>query len=270
MAIPEWVALERYRQDMAHLTNMARNDLAGFLYQVRDLPVAEVRELLIQVMPDIVAPYLSASGALSANWYEQLRAAVGARGSFYPQTFSWGVQQSQANAVARWAVGPLAEGDTTLVLSRLAGSVQRMIFDAARGVVEGNAIRDPVRVGFQRIARPGCCAFCGMLASRGAVYRSSESAGGVVGRGSDRTGFGTAGNRLSGGIGGGAKARGQMNLGDRYHDDCNCVVMPVFVGTELAEIARIEKEKYLEMYQQSGGRGTSDVLANWRKEHGTH
>ncbi|MEQ6899003.1 hypothetical protein [Microbacterium sp. KR10-403] len=269
----ERALIEQYRQDLFHLTNMARKDLADFLYQVKGLPVAQVRDLLIQVMPDLVNPYLSASGELSATWYEDLRSAVGARGQFYAQTDTRWVQQSQANAVSRWAVGALTQDiddPNALLLSKLGGAVQRMVLDSARGVVEGNVVRDPVRVGYQRMPRPGCCAFCGMLASRGAVYRSSESAGGVVGRGSTRTGFSASGKRLAGGIGQGIKARGQMNLGDRYHDDCHCIVMPVFFGTPLAEIANIEQKKYLGMYSDVAGGTTKEILASWRLEHGTN
>lgn len=278
MAIDERFLADRHRRDLMHLTALARNDLAEFLYQIRMLSVAEVRNILIQVIPNMVDPYINASGELAATWYEDLRRVVGARGTYYAQGVSSGVQTGRANAVARWAVGPLAGdvADEDLMLSRLGGAVQRMIYDASRGVVEGNAVRDPVRVGYQRMARADCCAFCGMLASRGAVYRSAESAGGVTGRGSTRTGFDSSGKRLSGGIGGGVKARGLQSLGDKYHDDCHCVVMPVFFGTELAEIAKLDQKKWDEKYRQSmelNDNGAVDVkatLSTWRKENDTH
>lgn len=261
--------IERYRQDLFHLTNLARRDLQSFLYEVRDLPIAEVRDLLIQVMPELVDPYLSASGELAATWYESLRADVASQ-PFYATSTTSSVQTSQANAIARWGVAPLVDGDATAMLTRIGGAVQRIIFDGARGVVEGNVVRDPVRVGYQRMARPGCCAFCGMLASRGAVYRSAETAGSVVGRGATRTGFDAAGNRLAGGIGQGVRARGAMSLGDNYHDHCYCVVMPVFVGSEMAELASADRDRWLEMYQQASGSTQGEVLSNWRAEHGTH
>ncbi|RLP74359.1 hypothetical protein D9V32_13505 [Mycetocola tolaasinivorans] len=273
MAVPDWVKLEQHRQDLWHLSNRARRDLRGFLYQVRDLPVAEVRDLLTEVIPDLAGPYLTSSGDLAATWYEDLRQAVSARGTFHVQGQTVGVQRSQSNAVARWAVAPLIDGDTDGVLSRLGGAVQRMIFDSARGVIEGNTRRDPVRVGFQRMARPGCCAFCGMLASRGAVYRTEGSAGGVVGRGSTRTGIDASGRRLAGGVGGGIKARGSAELDHKYHDDCRCIVMPVFVGTELASIAAAEAEQFDQAYQDSrevrrdGAVDVKATLAQWRKDH---
>jgi len=267
--------IEQHRQDLFHLTNRVRQDLSGFLYQIRDLPVADVRMLLSQVIPDLVGPYMTAAGELSASWYEDLRAVVAARGSFHAQASTRWVGEAQATAISRWAVAPLADADDVAgTLARLAGAAQRMLFDAARGVVEGNVARDPVVVGYQRMPRPGCCAFCGMLAARGAVYRSSESAGGVVGRGSTRTGYDDAGTRLTGGIGGGVKARGVMNLGDRFHDDCYCVVMPVYFGTEMAELASAETAQYEAMYAAAAsaaeGTSTKAILAGWRVAHRTH
>lgn len=291
---------ERHRIDLFHLATRARTDLSGFLYQIKDLPVAEVRNLLTAVMPDLVQPYLSAADELAATWYEDLRAAVGARGKFYPRSFTPSVKNLQANAIARWAVGPLAppepatptkfvygepvelhqtavEPDPEAVLTRLAGAVQRMIYDASRGLIEGNALRDPARTGYQRVARTDCCAFCGMLASRGAVYRDEGAAGRVVGRGKDvSSSFNADGSRKRGGLAGGVKARGGAQLGNSYHDHCHCVVMPVFAGTELAEIARIERDRFQNLYDQAkvyGPDGMVDLegtLAAWRRENDTH
>ncbi len=292
-------AAERHRIDLFHLSTRARTDLSGFLYQIKDLPVAEVRNLLTTVMPELVQPYLSAADELAATWYEDLRRAVGARGTFYPQSFTPSVQNLQANAVARWAVDPLVPQETTsaqqdayggqtlvptltepdpdAVIRRLAGAVQRMIYDASRGLVEGNAVRDPARTGYQRVARTGCCAFCGMLASRGAVYRTETAGGRVVGRGKDvSASFNADGSRKRGGLAGGVKARGEQVLGNTYHDHCHCVVMPVFVGTELAEVARIERDRFQQLYDEAkvyGPDGTVDLdatLAAWRQTNHTH
>lgn len=272
--------IERQRQDLFHLTNLARNDLRLFLWQVKDLPVAEVRDLLIQVMPEVVEPVMQASGDLAATWYEDLRREVGARGSFYASSPAASVERARMDAVARWAVDPLvptaaSAGDPDAVLRRLAGATQRMIFDAARGVVEGNAMRDPVKVGYQRMARPGCCAFCGMLASRGAVYSSASSGGRVVGRGKDVAQNFNAdgsqrvfGNRMAGGV----KARGTREMKSDYHDDCQCVVMPVFVGTELEQIAQADQSKFEELYikaSKAGGGDTKSLLAAWREQNGS-
>lgn len=63
------------------------------------------------------------------------------------------------------------------------------------------------------------CGFCAMLASRGPVYTSRESALQVVGqRRSARQIF----NQRP------ARTRGTRSLGEKFHDGCDCLIVPVF------------------------------------------
>ena len=84
---------------------------------------------------------------------------------------------------------------------------------------------------YQRVPRVNCCAFCGMLATRGAVYTSAGSAGSVVGAGVPVTPDGE--KRKRGGQGKGIKPRGSRRLGEDYHDNCYCTVTAVKDGEPL-------------------------------------
>lgn len=305
-----------HRSQLLQLRGLATADVARLLAEVIREPVADVRNALIEVLPDLLAPYRTASGELAAVLYEDLRADASVRGTFYAESAAPELDVQRVRSTAGWAVDPLvpvastidaldergypvlsrvmSEPNEAAVLSRLAGSVSRMVMEPSRETMQLNGARESVR--FQRMARPGACAFCGMLASRPPwmAYRSSESAGGVVGRGSEHTGFDAADNRLSGGIGGGIVARGKADLGDSYHDDCRCVVMPLHPGSEMSELARLDREsweqKYVEALPKDRAAGMSiaemdaaikrgenpieardiqAVLANWRKVHGT-
>jgi len=89
----------------------------------------------------------------------------------------------------------------------LAGSAQRLTLGGDRGSVM-NTIRSTDQiVGYRRVTNASPCAFCAMLASRGAVYKS-RSATTTVGR---------AGN-----------ARGTRQIGESYHDHCNCTSEPLY------------------------------------------
>lgn len=237
--------VERYRADVQDLTALAARDVSVLLSELRGSPVGEVREVLTAVLPDLVGPYLGASGELAATWYEDLRAAAAVSGTFYAEVAGAGIPDAQAQGLARWAVAPLVADEDAIpdVMSRLSGAVQRAVFDAGRDTVRANTRRDPVRVGWQRMARPGSCAFCGLLASRGAVYESQQSAS-------------------------------SSSSGHRYHDRCHCVATPIFEGTEMAELAAADQAQFQAMYEQarreaSSGR-TSDVLSAWRAVHGSH
>ena len=230
--------VREHRSQLVQLRSLADRDLYALLAAVEGLPVAEVRNVLIEALPGIVAPYTTASGELAAVMFEDLRAEASRRGVFYAQVPDVMPPPARVESLARWAVVPLAtEGLDSTLQSRLAGAVAKMVFDSSRDTILNNSERESV--GYQRMPRPGCCAFCGMLASRGAAYSSKASA--------------SAG-----------------------HDDCRCVVMPVYPGTQMASLARVESDKYETMYRQSltdeDGRavgGTKGVLAEWRKYHGT-
>ena len=268
--------VQEHRQQLMQLRALADKDLRALLALIGDGDVARVRNALIEALPDVVAPYLTASGELAAVMFEDLRAEAGRRGTFYAETVPATLPASKVDATARWAVAPLADESLgSSVLTRLSGSVGRSIMDASRDTMALNGTREDVR--FQRMPRPGCCAFCGMLASRPLymAYRSEASASAVVGRGSTRTGFDENGKRLSGAAGKGVHARGKREIGAATHDDCHCVVVPL-LGAEMTKLARLEREKYQEMYSQSL-RGehnerldtTKQILSERRKYHGT-
>src|SRR5690625_3661040 len=219
---------------------MADRDLVALLAAVEGLPVAEVRNVLIGALPDLVGPYVTASGELAAVMFEDLRAEAGRRGVFYASVPDVMPAPARIEGTARWAVGSLADESLgSTVQSRMSGSLARMIMDASRDTMQANGARERVR--FQRMARTQACAFCGMLASRPPwmAYTSEAKA-----------------NAAS-------------------HDDCRCVVTPLYPGSEMAALARVEREKWERKYRESvvttehGVVSFKGTLANWRKEHGT-
>lgn len=255
------VDVTAYGRSVDDLTTLALRDTQGLLLSLGDTDPVAVRNALIRALPEVVGPYLTASGDLAATWYEDLRAAA-VGGQFYAAS-SAVVDDARVESLVRWGVKPLFGSSGSTVLSLLGGGVQRMVANAGRDTIIDNVMGDRVRVGYARIPRVGCCAFCSMLASRGAAYNSAESAGGVGGRGVDASV--TAGKR--GGQGKGVKARGSRSLGSKdYHDFCRCRVVPVFVGDTFHKEV---EEKHLALYPGTGGGSTKEVLAQMREENGT-
>jgi hypothetical protein len=60
--------------------------------------------------------------------------------------------------------------------STMAGAGYRQAINGGRDTISDTVRADPRAAGWQRVASPLCCAFCAMLASRGPVYQSEESA----------------------------------------------------------------------------------------------
>lgn len=93
-------------------------------------------------------------------------------------------------------------------------TLERHVVQAGRDAVLDAASEDPQAVGFARVPSGAeTCAFCLMLASRGAVYKSEQT------------------------------ARFKDGTRDPYHNNCDCVIVPVFVrnrwdGRERADEAK--------------------------------
>jgi hypothetical protein len=60
--------------------------------------------------------------------------------------------------------------------AQIESSAQKMIADAASNEQMAAVEADPQAIGWARVTRPGACAFCLMLATRGPVYGSKTSA----------------------------------------------------------------------------------------------
>ena len=258
--------IDAFRGGVNDLSTLAFREVNNLLSFLGDADPVTIRNSLVQMLPEVIRPYITASGNLAATWYEDLRAAA-VGGTFYA-TASGELNKVRLDALVGYGVQPLFGQSTSTVLSLLGGGVQRMIAGASRDTIYDNVMSDRVRVGFTRIPRAGCCAFCGMLASRGAVYRSESSAGGVVGRGVDAS----VTRGKVGGQGKGVKARGGRALGEnKYHDFCHCVAAPVFAGDTFHQETQA---KFNEMYLETGGivNGATNAkatLASWREVHGT-
>lgn len=227
--------VDAYARAVDDISVLAFGDIEALLDSLDDSDPIALREALLDLLPGVVEPYLGTSADLAAIWYEELRNQT-ERARWAAVTAGAEVNGGQIAAMTRRAMAPLFGKSDSTVFALLAGSVQRLIANAGRDTVRANVMRDRIRVGYARIPKAGCCAFCSMLASRGAVYNSAESAGGVTGRGMEIGS--TDGKR--GGQARGVVTRGLQNLGDAFHDNCKCVVAPVFVGDSFAVESRDE------------------------------
>jgi hypothetical protein len=155
------------RTAITALAVLADNDL-GALWRQVSTP-AEAREALEDVLPPLVNTYSLASATISADWYDDLRDMIEARGRFTAIPAEPGEQGS--DVLARWGVGPLfaAEPDWSRARTLVAGGMQLRIANASRYTVAGSSIADPAAEGWMRQGS-GECAFCAMLIGRGAVY----------------------------------------------------------------------------------------------------
>lgn len=257
---------------------------------------AETRWQALQAAyPEVVDPFLAASGSLSAEWYSSLN----------PQA-SFAVEAAQAvskNVLAANVQWALTQTDA---LSALVGSAERQTFNMSRETIVSNVEREGVM--YARHASANACAFCRMLATRGAVYASEAAGQTVVGRGKDlsmmerrqraagsplpwRPRFTNAapavdanavslgGNKRRGArgrflAGGSGQTRGNQGLGKAYHDNCHCIAVPVRSGDfyEPPDYVNQWTQDYVDAQDSTTTKGeygaidTNKVLNNMRQQ----
>lgn len=155
----------------------------------------EARDALLVVMPAIAAQYGDLAAASAAEWYERLRGD--AVGGSYSAVLADGPSDEQVTQATRWAVGGLWGADPSGVQATLGNVLTRFVGQQGKDTVHRNVTADPAKPRWARVPGVGgCCAWCSMLASRGFVYASAETAG----------------------------------KGHAYHDHCSCVPTPLWKG----------------------------------------
>ncbi len=167
--MPSLADIATFQGAIHDLNILAIADLVSLWGHVGDQKPDAVQSALVAAVPAVIAPYIGASGDLAAQWYDDL-----APESSFTATPAALPPVDQLEASVRWAVGPLYGRGEAPVLDLLGGSMQRYVFGGARDTIVTNAHREGVR--WARQASASACAFCRMLASRGAVYGSAAKA----------------------------------------------------------------------------------------------
>lgn len=225
--------VEAFRATQQDVVTLALAELADWWEQLLalltgDVPVAQVEAFTA----DLVAAYGDTAALAAADWYDDLRDQADVRGRFRAR-MAEPAPPEQAAAVARWAIGPLfgAQPDQRQALEHLSGGVQRLVLQPARETIAANVDADPADARWARVpSGRTTCAFCRLLASRGAVYHSEETAGGMA---------------------------------NGYHGACDCVPTPVWPG----EQEPYDVDAFLEEYNAARAKAGGDpnaILAQMR------
>ena len=189
----EW--LDNYNSGLDKIGEDGKEKLLKLLESVDwDRPVAEVRDQLIMVMEATCASSADASARVSADFYNGMRErAIG-------EPMDVVIDSKRAPGATDGAVRAFVQdlvdgkGPDAVVekcISRLGYETRR----AAGECMRENAVRNPKHPRYARVPSGiDTGDFCIMLASRGPVYRSEESAG----------------------------------MLEHFHDNCQCTIVPMW------------------------------------------
>lgn len=173
-------------------------EVAAWLAANPDATVAEAREEAKRIMRGAVQDYDRSAAALAAEWYDAQGRANGARldRAVTAPAFS----DAQVDRVARYKASRLVEGDPSGFAAGCGSFAADSAMRSLNDTILRNVRRDRKKgVRYARVTSGrNTCAFCLMLAGRGAVYWTRESAGAL----------------------------------NRWHDHCTCKVVPGYSGDQ--------------------------------------
>lgn len=222
--------VDRLTAAQRELVRMAQNELAGFFASVDLSSPARVRDALLEIVPLLTREYGELAAVVAAEWYESVHP-----GAFLAQTASDTFPTAGVVENVRYHAGALFTDDPYAALTGLQGALQRFVFYSGRNTVARNVSLDPSRPRFARVTSgQKTCAWCTLLASRGFVYLSKDTAG----------------------------------INDHYHDDCDCMIVSQWDSAQ-SHIEGYDPDRMYDMYlaarENADGTTDKDIAAEMRR-----
>lgn len=193
-------AIEELTRRLNMLSKTGKAVIRPLLEGIEYTSIADLRNQVIGIMDAVCSASADYSAAFTAEMYDAIRAEA-VDGDDYSALTVSNRDPDETEGAVRAFVGEVDKNNdygrfVNLLLDRL----DREIKVASGECVMENARRDPAKPRFARIPTGlETCPFCIMLASRGFVYVSAETAG----------------------------------ANDHYHPNCDCRVVPGFDGMEV-------------------------------------
>jgi len=247
--------IDAYSALRKRISDAAMEDLDALMLSVLSESPRVQREALMDFLPELGDTYAGATSMVAAQFFDELMELQEVAKPVAADTIML-EDPNRWRSLVDWGADDYVFdvlGDDS-VYSRLAGGVTKTLTEIAADTMIGNAeIQRDDYYSAQRVPKPGCCAFCSMIASRGAVY-TERSASGVVGRGKP-----IGSHRLAKGI----RPRGSRKLGEKFHDYCRCEVV-ILTKDNQAELAAIE-EQHLAAYRDASKNSDEGRSLRWKE-----
>lgn len=170
-----------YNREVAGIGDRAAADVESSVLawcrSHEDATVAEKREAAKLIMEGFVQGYDDVAAEFAAQWYDHRAEQGGARLEQAITTTTY--KPESVDAVARYQAKKLAKGGDAAFAKACGEFAMNDAFRSLNETISANVGRDKEKgVRFARVPTGlETCAFCLMLASRGAVYRTRKTAG---------------------------------------------------------------------------------------------
>ena len=182
--LPVWGLLVPSRSEVDQLVDANRavrelitDDLTAF-WSSLDLAYPDIaRDQLLEYIPVLVAQYGDITAVVAADWYTEVRRQASAPGKFSP-VMAKNIEKQFIEKGVRSAAGALFTDKPETMLDRMIADVGKWAAQTGRNTIVQSAHRDPWKPRVARVPTGAeTCAFCLVLASRGPIYTSLQTAG---------------------------------------------------------------------------------------------
>ena len=170
--------IENYSKALNVVSERARAQLVDALSQIDySADVASIREAVIAIMQPACGASSTMAARIAAEFYDGMRARFGIDDGFEAEVDSQRVPEATEGAVRAFVQDLVDEKPTEQFIGKCVARIDYETRRAANECVAANAKRDPKKPRWARIPTGAeTCQFCIMLASRGFVYHSEETA----------------------------------------------------------------------------------------------
>lgn len=234
---------EQYQAEQRVVASTMGRDIVTLLLALLSLGDPEESwRALKTALKAIVRDRRNQSARLTGPYYQRIRAEAGVGGAIVltppRQLLEERLDEALDGAgiftyrqALRLGATPVEARDRAAVT--LSGTSSRLALEGGRDVIEGTVLADDEALGWARISDGDPCAWCAMLVSRGAIYKSGVSAGDA--------------------------SRG----GEKYHDHDGCQAVPVFDYSSPYQQAA--EDLYEEWQRATAGHSGEAARKAWRK-----
>lgn len=237
---PDRSQIDSLSRAQARSAALAKRELGNVWAEIADWEPARQRDALLELVPAIIDKYADTSSVAAAEWYQRVR------DKWISDDFKARTPvkaNDDISKLIRANAGVLFgdDADPGRMLRFLNAVVDKGVKQGGRDTIRYNAKRDPKKPRYARVPSGAkTCAFCAMLASRGWVYESAETAGAM----------------------------------SEYHSDCDCEIVPSW-DKDSPNVEGYDPEKlyedYEKAYKAAGDNPTmEDVLAAMRSQPGKY
>lgn len=238
--MPTRADIEAFAQSNRDIRSLVLAALQALWRQLNPNDAIATRDALLEVVPLLVAQYGEVAASVAAAFYDSARATSGVSGAF-TATLADPVDVDLVRSDVRWSISPLFRSDNVdpiAALGRLEQRVDERTLQPGRDTIAQSTSRDPAKARWARVPVGKTCAFCLTLASRGAVYRSAESAG----------------------------------SGRKFHGQCDCTPTPFWRGDAYPEGYNPDAllQQYMDARKASDSGSPKAILSALRAETGGH